>query len=101
VANSKNVICYNKSDLQKLLDEKRAAKAANAKAWAAKHYRLPPSEVLWYHGGICYNRIVVVSKASADKVAKAVEGETVNGGWYDGMRLGGITKVEGGYEVIC
>ena len=74
--------------------------------WAgAKRFGLMPSDVLFYNRGICFDRIVVTTMQAARKVAKSVEGETVNGGYFDGMPLGGISEatVNGtkGFEVRC
>jgi hypothetical protein len=71
----------------------------------AKRFGLKPDEVLFYNSGICYDRIVVTTMRAAKKVAKAVEGDTANGGFLDGMPLGGIsdTKHDGkqAYSVYC
>ena len=69
--------------------------------WASQRFGISSDEVLWYNSGSCYNRILVSTKAAAKKVATAVKGDTVNGGWFHGMPLGGITKTEDGYEVYC
>lgn len=69
--------------------------------WVSQRFGISSDEVLWYHGGICYSRIMVRTKKAATKVASAVKGSTVNGGWFHGMPLGGITKTSDGYEVYC
>lgn len=66
-----------------------------------KRFGIEPSDILFYNSGICYSRIVVRTKESADKVSEAVQGETVNGGMLHGMPLGGITKVFEGYSIYC
>jgi len=60
--------------------------------WLAKRFGIPESDILWYNSGICYSRIQVRTRESAEKVSKAVQGETVNGGMLDGMPLGGISE---------
>jgi hypothetical protein len=71
----------------------------------AKRFNLKPEEVLFYNRGICYDRIVVTTMQAARKVAKAVDGDTVNGGYFDGMPLGGISEatIRGvkGFDVRC
>jgi hypothetical protein len=71
----------------------------------AKRFGLKPDEVLFYNSGICHDRIVVTTMRAAKKVAKSVEGDTVNGGYLDGMPLGGIneTKHDGkqAFSVYC
>jgi hypothetical protein len=73
--------------------------------WLSKRFSIQPEEILWHHSGICYDRIMVKSKESADKVSASVKGETVNGGWFHGMSLGGqaVVKYEDNdvYEVMC
>ncbi len=74
--------------------------------WAgAKRFGLMPSDVLFYNSGICYDRIVVTTMQAARKVAKAVKGGTVNGGYLDGMPLGGISEEKRedkvAYSVYC
>lgn len=71
----------------------------------AKRFGIEADEVLFYNRGICYDRIVVTTMRAARKVAKSVEGDTVNGGFLHGMPLGGIsdTKHDGkqAYSVYC
>ena len=71
----------------------------------AKRFGLKPDEVMFYNRGICFDRIVVATARAAKKVAKSVEGETVNGGYFDGAPLGGITEatINGikGFDVRC
>lgn len=73
-----------------------------AKQWAAKEFGIPESDVLWYNNGICYDRIGVSTKESADKVSEKVKGRTANGGMLDGMPLGGQTqRPDGSFDVTC
>jgi hypothetical protein len=71
----------------------------------AKRFGLKPDEVLFYNRGICFDRIVVTTMQAARKVAKSVEGDTVNGGYFDGAPLGSITgaTINGakGFDVTC
>lgn len=94
--------CDMTEDEQKAYYAQRFADACRA---GAKRFHLQADEVLFYNSGICYDRIVVTTMRAARKVAKAVEGETVNGGYLDGMPLGGIseTKHNGkhAYSVYC
>ena len=89
-------------------DEKEqyhAQRFAEERELGAKRFGLKPDEVLFYNRGICYDRIVVTTMRAARKVAKAVKGDTVNGGYFDGMPLGGISEatVRGvkGFDVRC
>jgi hypothetical protein len=81
-------------------------KIQQEKEYAAKRFNIPIEDVLFYNSGICYDRVGVLTKESADKVTKAVEGDSVNGGMLDGMPLGGQRKTPrkaGGeyFDVIC
>lgn len=89
-------------------DEREAYHAkrfAEDRLAGAKRFGLMPSDVLFYNRGICYDRIVVTTMTAARRVAKAVKGETVNGGYFDGAPLGGIseTTINGvkGFDVRC
>lgn len=64
-------------------------KLQETKEWAAKKFGILPEEVVWYNFGICYDRVAVTTKEAADKVSESVKGQYVNGGMFDGMRLGG------------
>ena len=81
---------------QRLADERRAG---------AKRFGLKFDEVLFYNRGICYDRIVVTTMQAAKKVAKSVKGEFANGGYFDGMPLGGIRETthdgKKAYDVTC
>lgn len=92
-------------DKKQIIAQQREEQNARAKAYAAERFGLPVSDVIGYHSGICYSKIWVRTLASAKKVSEAVKGETVNGGWFDGMSLGGIDtsldKEVTLYEVIC
>jgi hypothetical protein len=81
---------------QRILDDRRLG---------AKRFGLRVDEVLFYNRGICYDRVVVTTMRAARKVAKSVEGDTVNGGYFDGAPLGGITEatINGikGFDVRC
>ncbi len=75
-------------------------------AWLAQRFHIPVEQIRWYNGGICYDRIQVLSKEAADKVTEAVKDDHVNGGWYHGMPLGGQTQYTSPdgtvyYDVMC
>ena len=82
-----------------------AQRFAEDRERGAKRFGLKLDEVLFYNRGICYDRIVVTTWLAAMKVRKAVKGETVNGGYFDGTPLGATTEatVNGvrGYDVTC
>ena len=82
-----------------------AQRILNDRQLGAKRFGLRVDEVLFYNRGICYDRIVVDTGLAALKVRKAVAGETVNGGYFDGAPLGSTTEatVGGvrGYSVTC
>lgn len=86
-------------------EEYHAKRFADAREYAAKRFGLKPDEVLFYNGGICYSRVVVTTMRAAKKVAKSVKGDTVNGGYLDGMPLGGVSGAtfQGvkGFSVTC
>lgn len=71
------------------------------KKWAAEKFGISPEEVIWYNSGSCYDRVIVSTKAAAQKVARAVKGGTANGGWYHGLPLGVITERGGRFDVTC
>jgi len=64
----------------------------STKEWASKHFGIPKEDVMWYNSGSCYDRIGVLTEASAKKVGEKVKGQGVNGGYLHGMPLGGYTK---------
>ena len=67
----------------------------------AKRLGISAGDVLWYNCGSCYDKVIVSTLDAAQKVAKSVEGDTVNGGWFDGMPLGAIHDTGEGFEVMC
>ena len=71
----------------------------------SQKFGIPLADALWYHSGICFSRAAVKTEESAKLIRQKVYGQCVNGGMYDGMPLGGITKYEEGgdiwYEVTC
>lgn len=81
------------------------AGSIETREWAATHFGIPITEVLWYNAGICYDRIAVKTKRSAKKVSQKVQSRVVNGGWFDGMALGVVSQHdEAGrkhYVVMC
>ena len=86
-------------------EEYHAKRFADECRAGAKRFGLKADEVLFYNRGICYDRIVVTTMRAARKVAKSVEGDTVNGGYFDGTPLGGISEatIHGvkGFNMTC
>lgn len=78
----------------------------DAQVWASQKFGIDPSEIYNYHSGNCFDTIIVLNEKAAQKIKDAVNGRFVNGGNYDGMRLGFIQKFptrsgEIGYSVMC
>ena len=73
----------------------------DVKKWAASRFNINADDVVWYHGGCCYDRIGVKTKTAANAVSKAVKNRSVNGGWFHGMQLGSQSKSGGVYDVMC
>ena len=74
--------------------------------WAGEHFGLDPAVVRWYHSGSCYDRIGLSTKEAANRVTDLVKGGTANGGFLDGMPLGGQTEMKDPdgttwYDVTC
>jgi len=65
----------------------------HTKEWAAKKFGIPAEDVDWYHTGTSYDRIGVKSQESANKVTALCKTKRANGGMYDGMPLGGQSKI--------
>ncbi len=74
--------------------------------YLSEKFSIPFDDIVWYNSGICYSRIIVKTKESADKVTAAVKGRTVNGGMFHDMELGGQTpsnREDGSvyYDITC
>lgn len=74
--------------------------------YLSKRFDIPEEDIVSYNSGICYSRIVVRTQESANKVHDSVKDNTVNGGMFDGMQLGGIRKYKNEfgkllYDVTC
>jgi hypothetical protein len=82
-----NIDAYTKLKNKKMKKEKEDF------TWLAKHFGIPVEDILWYNSGICYNRIGVTTRESAEKVSATVKGGTVNGGMLHEMPLGGISEM--------
>ena len=67
----------------------------STKEWAATKYGIKSEEVLDFNSGACYSTIWVSTNEAAQTISKSVNG-TVNGGWYDGMKLGYVTNQKNG-----
>lgn len=61
-----------------------------------KRYGIKPEECVWFHSGICYSTARVNTKDAAEVISKKVEGQTVNGGMFDGSALGVIHENKDG-----
>ena len=87
------------------IQEMNRQEAERSRQYAAKRFGIKLQDVCWYNGGICYDRVIVRTKTAAKKVAKLVEGEFANGGYFDGMPLGGIRETthdgKKAYDVTC
>jgi len=84
------------------IQERQAEKLAASKKYAAQRFGLNESEIIGYNSGCCYDKIWVTTMDAAKKVSAGVEGETVNGGMFHDMPLGGITPDSDGiFEVMC
>lgn len=92
-------------ETQEQLHERIKREHEQSRQAAAKRFGLRLADVCWYNHGICYDRVIVRTKAAAKKVAKSVEGEFANGGYFDGMQLGGIRETthdgKKAYDVTC
>jgi hypothetical protein len=84
---------------------KDPAREESSRRYAADYFGINFDEVVWYNGGICYSRVVVLTKEAAERVREKVKNDTVNGGYLHGMPLGGITEINRdgvtSYDVMC
>lgn len=71
------------------------------KKWLADQFGISVDDIVWFNGGTCYDSIIVKTKEAADKVTNAVKDETVNGGYFHGMPLGGQENSDGNIRVMC
>lgn len=87
------------------LVDRRKEELERSKLYLAKLYSIDPSKITGYNPGICYSKVWTTSAEDASKIKEAVKSRTVNGGMFDEMPLGAITKtVENEityYEVMC
>jgi len=90
-----------KAERDQLNTERRAREREASRKCCAERFGLKIEEVIDHHSGSCYDKVWVTTKAAAEKVCGVVKEDTVNGGWYDGMPLGGIVKDGQIYEVMC
>ena len=67
-----------------------------------KRFGIKPEEFVGYNHGGAYDKIWVTTREAAEKCAAHpdVKNGTCNGGWFDGMPLGGITAYDGEFEVM-
>jgi hypothetical protein len=73
----------------------------SGRKYAAERFSIPLDEVVWFNSGICYSRVVTTTLSAAKKVAAASNNKTCNGGWFDGMPLGGISRNGENYDTMC
>lgn len=72
-----------------------------SRQYAAERYGIPVDAVVGYRSGICYSKVWVNTQEAADAVTEKVSNRAVNGGWFDGMALGGQTHLpDGTIEVM-
>lgn len=87
------------------LEIRRAEKLLAEKQYCSSRFGIPVDDVIGYNSGCCYDKAWVRTRDSADKIAAAVKGRTVNGGMFHGMALGGISSSIDRdvtiFEVIC
>lgn len=82
------------------IQERRRQQHAESVEYAAKRFGVNKSEIVGYNSGCCYDRVIVKSRETAEKIAKSVEGRTVNGGMFHGMPLGAIQEIDGKFDVM-
>lgn len=63
----------------------------DTKDWLTKRFGIEEKDIEFYNSGICYSRIGVNNEEAAKKVCENTIG-AVNGGMFDGMRLGMMPK---------
>lgn len=80
--------------------KRQAEELERSRDYAVKRFGIKPEEFVWYNSGICYDRIIVNTEEAALKVAAAVQGRSVNGGWFDGMPLGQLSPpIDGKWDI--
>lgn len=90
-----------KEEKDRIHEANRAEAAERARQYAIEAFGLADEEVVWYNSGVCYDRVIVTTREAAEKVAAQVKGRHVNGGWFHGMELGGITEdSKGRFDVM-
>jgi len=75
------------------------------KQWMADYFNIPIEETISFNSGNCFATAIVRTEQSANKIAEKVKDKVVNGGNYDGMKLGRISPIklneELFYSVMC
>lgn len=71
------------------------------KQWVSEKFGIPENDVLSYHAGNCYDTAHILTEESANKIKEKMNGRYVNGGAFDGMKLGRIEKCNTFYVVTC
>jgi len=92
---------HKKFSRKKSIPKNKTMINEETKQWLSKRFSIPTEDIIWYNSGVCYNRIGVKTQESAWKVSESVKDKYVNGGMLDGAPLGGYTKCDGGYDVMC
>lgn len=91
----------NTQTRKEILADNRAAKLVETIKWVSERFGIPASEIIGYNSGSAYDKVWVKTRATAEKVAAKVKGDTCNGGMFHGMALGGISSYDGIFEVMC
>ena len=76
------------------------------KVWLSEKFGIQQESISWYNSGNCFDRIILFDEDSANKVKDQVKHKFVNGGNYEGMRLGYTTSYVNTngikvYDVMC
>jgi hypothetical protein len=65
----------------------------DGRSYASRWFGVSIEDVVHYHSGICYSKVLVRTREAAEKVRDKVKHDTVNGGYLHGMPLGAITEM--------
>lgn len=85
-----------------ILTAKREEQQASARQWIASRFGVSPETVRWFNAGSSYDRVIVTTRESAERISRAASKDTANGGYFHGMQLGRITEcADGTFDVMC
>jgi hypothetical protein len=73
----------------------------SGRKYAAQRFGIPIKEVVWFNCGSSYNRVITTTLSAAKKVAASSKNGSCNGGWFNGMSLGGISRNGENYDTMC